>query len=166
MFWKANYRRSRRKDGKTFPNKKHSRNPNKCTIFLYKFVVCASKRKRTKTMEAGKSKGEPPIKIKRYSSSPNKAFVLNTPRNCIVCRKSRHPLHLCDKFKQLPVQKRIDAIKNAKLCYNCLRSHKGNVCNFSNCSIYNKRHNSLLHIDNYANMYKSDKAKFTSVQTD
>ncbi|XP_025993758.2 uncharacterized protein LOC113004496 [Solenopsis invicta] len=144
----------------TFPE------PDQIYDFLYKSAVFASKRERTKTLEAERSKGEPPIKKKRYSSSPNKAFVLNTSRNCIICRNRRHPLHLCEKFKQLPVQKRIDAIKTAKLCYNCLRSHKGNVCNFSNCSICNKRHNSLLHIDNYANTHKSDKSKSTSVQTD
>ncbi|KYQ46895.1 hypothetical protein ALC60_14094 [Trachymyrmex zeteki] len=75
--------------------------------------------------------------------------MLNASRNCIVCKTSRHPLYLHAKFKLLPVLKRIEAIKGAKLCYNCLRSHRVSVCKFSNCTICQKSHNTLLHVDDY-----------------
>jgi len=63
--------------------------------------------------------------------------ALNTSRDYIMCKTSKHPLYLCARFKQL--LKRIEAIKNAKLCYNCLRSHRGNACKFFNCTICQKK---------------------------
>ncbi|EFN61322.1 hypothetical protein EAG_09828, partial [Camponotus floridanus] len=66
---------------------------------------------------------------------PNQTFLTSVSRNCIVCKSKRHPLFMCDKFKQLPVPKRIEIVKNVELCYNCLRSHRDNSCKFSNCTI-------------------------------
>lgn len=126
--------------------------------FLYKSAVCASKRERSKGQDSEKGKGEPATKRKRFIA-PNQAFMLNASRNCIMCKNIRHPLYACTKFKQLPVPKRIDVIKKAKLCYNCLRSHRGDACKFSNCTICEKRHNTLLHIDNYM---KPNESKVTN----
>ncbi|KYN22651.1 hypothetical protein ALC57_04941 [Trachymyrmex cornetzi] len=122
--------------------------------FLYKTAVCASKRERSKIVDSEKRKGEPPVK-KRHVDS-NKAFVLSTSRGCIMCKTKRHPLYLCDKFKRLPIPKRIEAVREAKICYNCLRSHRDRPCKFSNCTICQKRHNTLLHLDGYATTGKSD----------
>lgn len=124
--------------------------------FLYKSAVCASKRERAKMAETDKSKSDPPIKRKRIS---NQTFLTSVPRNCIVCKIKRHPLFMCDKFKQLTVPKRIEAVKNARLCYNCLRSHRDSPCKFSNCTICQKRHNTLLHFDKFTSGNKSDKEK-------
>lgn len=123
--------------------------------FLYKTAVCVSMRERAKETE--KCKGEPPAKRKRFQPE-NKAFVSNIGRkekNCIVCKARRHPLFLCDKFKQLPTPKRIETIKNARLCYNCMRSHRDRPCKFSGCSICQKRHNTLLHLEGYASKSES-----------
>jgi len=142
-----------------------SPNPEQMYEFLYKSAVCASKRERSKTNELDKSKIEPPVKRKR-NFAPNQAFVLsNASRNCVICKVKRHPLYLCEKFKQLPIQKRIDAVKDAKICYNCLRTHRGNPCKFSNCTICQRRHNTLLHLDNYAATIKSSGSKPESSQT-
>lgn len=108
-----------------------------------------SQRDRSKLSEFEKGKCEPSAKKKR-GYPPNKAFVLNASRNCVACHNKRHPLYMCDKFKQLSIQKRIEVVKNAKLCYNCLRSHRGSPCKFSTCSLCQKRHNTLLHLDKYA----------------
>ncbi|XP_011155692.1 uncharacterized protein LOC105193065 [Solenopsis invicta] len=118
--------------------------------FLYKTAVCASMRERT--LELEKCKGEPPAKKKRFQPE-NKAFVSNIGRkenNCIVCKSKRHPLYLCDKFKQLPIPKHIETVKGAKPCQNCMRSHRDRPYKFSSCSICQKRHNTLLHIEGYA----------------
>ena len=131
--------------------------------FLYKSAVCASKRERAKAAEAGNSKDEPSIKRKNSSHS-NRAFLLNTSRNCLICKNQRHPLYACDKFKELSVQKRIDTVKGAKICYNCLRSHKGVACKFSSCTICQRRHNTLLHLDNYG--YNSNASKVVSAQAE
>jgi len=69
------------------------------------------------------------LKKKRGNPS-NQTFMLNAVR--ILCKTKRHPLYLCDRFKQLPVSKHIEVIKNAKLCYNCLRLHRDRPCKFSN----------------------------------
>lgn len=134
--------------------------------FLYKTAVCASKREKSKIADDERSKGESPIKKKRSYSS-NQAFVLNASRNCIACKTKRHPLYLCDRFKRLPVSKRIEVVRNAKVCYNCLRSHRDSPCKFSSCTICQKRHNTLLHLDKYAArtnpMQKSD-PKSESIQ--
>lgn len=108
--------------------------------FLYKIAVCASRREKSKAPE-----GEPPCKKRREGS--NRAFISNVTRSCIVCKSGRHFLYTCDKFKKLSVPERIELIKTAKLCFNCLRSHRGIPCKFSNCTICQRRHNSLLHLD-------------------
>lgn len=128
--------------------------------FLYKAAVCASKRERTKLADPEKYVSGIPVKRKR-DYFPNRTFVVNTSRNCIVCKVKQHPLYLCDKFKQLSVPKCIETIRNAKLCYNCLRSHRNNPCKFSSCTICQKRHNTLLHLDRQANTNKTD----TSIST-
>ncbi|XP_077255218.1 uncharacterized protein LOC143893566 [Temnothorax americanus] len=132
--------------------------------FLYKAAVCASKRKRSKLGESERSKGEPPFKKRRIGST-NQTFMSNTSRNCIACKTKRHPLYLCDKFKQLPVPKRIETVRNAKVCYNCLRSHRDSPCKFSNCTICQKRHNTLLHLERYATTSKPDASKSESNQS-
>ncbi|XP_071641515.1 uncharacterized protein [Temnothorax longispinosus] len=125
--------------------------------FLYKSAVCASRKERAKIGDTEKGKGEPPGKKKRYAS--NQALLINSSRNCIVCKTKKHPLYLCDKFKKLPVPKRIETVRNAKICYNCLRSHRDSPCKFSNCTICQKRHNTLLHYDQYASTSKQDASK-------
>lgn len=123
--------------------------------FLYKTAVCASKRERMKASDTEKSNGEPLTKRKRTYSA-NQAFVINASRNCIMCKTKRHPLFMCDKFKQLPIPKRIERVREAKVCYNCLRSHRDNPCKFSSCTICQKRHNTLLHLDKYTSTNKSN----------
>lgn len=133
--------------------------------FLYKTAVCASKKEKTRLADTDTSKNENPAKKKR-SQSTNQAFMTNTSQKCVACNVKRHPLYLCEKFKQLPVAKRIETIKNAKLCYNCLRSHRGSQCKFSNCTICQKRHNTLLHDDKYVSANKSSVSKPEDAKTE
>ncbi|KYN27913.1 hypothetical protein ALC57_02678 [Trachymyrmex cornetzi] len=133
--------------------------------FLYKSAVCASKRERAKATESERNKIEPSIKKKRVSVA-NQVFMLNASRNCVICKNKRHPLYLCEKFKLLSAQKRIDVVKSAKLCYNCLRSHRGSACKFSSCTICQNRHNTLLHIDGFAGANKSNITNSASEKTE
>lgn len=132
--------------------------------FLYKTAMCASKRERSKVADAERDKGEPPAKRKR--GAMNRAFVLNAARNCLACKVKRHPLYLCDKFKGLSVPKRIELVKGAKACYNCLRLHRDTPCKFSSCTICQRRHNTLLHPVNYAAARKSNATKPETTQTE
>jgi len=133
--------------------------------FLYKTAVCASKRERTRPVEQEKTRVETAIKSKK-NFVPNRAFVTNVTRSCVICKDKRHPLYLCERFKQLPVPKRIETVKNAKLCYNCLRSHKGAPCKFSSCTICQRRHNTLIHQNDYAGTIASTSKKLETVKTD
>jgi len=133
--------------------------------FLYKTAVCASKRERTKSVEQERTRVETAIKSKKNFVS-NRAFVTNVTCSCVICKDKRHPLYLCERFKQLSVHKRIETVKNAKLCYNCLRSHKGTPCKFSNCTICQRRHNTLIHQSDYADAVASTPKKPETVQTD
>lgn len=126
--------------------------------FLYKAAVYASRRERVKSNESDKGISELLNKRKR-GNSLNRSFVLSTSRNCVACKVKRHPLYVCDKFKKLSVPKRIETVRHAKVCYNCLRSHRDNPCTFSNCTICQKRHNTLLHLDKHASMDNPDKSK-------
>lgn len=131
--------------------------------FLYKSAVCASKRERPKTNETERNANEVPMKRKRLSS--NRALLTNMSRNCVACKTKRHPLYLYDKFKQLSIPKRIEMVRSAKICYNCLRSHRDSPCKFSNCTICQKRHNTLLHLEQYATAIKADTTPATKTQT-
>lgn len=129
--------------------------------FLYKTAVCASRREMVKTVCTKKGVSELPVKRKRIFL--NQIFLLNTSRNCVVCKIKQHPLYLCDKFKQLSVPKRIETVKSAKVCYNCLRSYQNSACKSSNCTICQKRYNMLLHLDKYANADKPEAARSETV---
>jgi len=112
--------------------------------FLYKTAVRVSKRTRTETSKRDDNKNHFPTKRARIS---DKAFIVNATNLCTICKNKQHPLYKCDKFRQLSVSKRIEAVKAARLCYNCLRSHLGKPCSFSVCTICQKRHNTLLHLN-------------------
>ncbi|XP_066583634.1 uncharacterized protein [Prorops nasuta] len=99
---------------------------------------------------------------KRQKIASSQTFVANTTtRPCIACKTGIHPLFRCDEFKGLPPHERFNLVKRAKLCYNCMRSHKGKPCRLSGCTICSQRHNTLLHlkdepINNDANASTSD----------
>ncbi len=67
---------------------------------------------------------------------------------CSLCSKD-HYLNVCVKFKDLSPDKRLDFVKENKLCYNCLKSkHTAKWClNKSSCGVQDcrRRHSKLLH---------------------
>lgn len=79
--------------------------------------------------------------------------IENKPNNkfkCYFCNKESHGIFKCDLFLKLPVHERITAIKERKLCLNCLRdTHLSWKCPKSKCIKCNKPHNSLLHSDSF-----------------
>jgi len=63
---------------------------------------------------------------------------------CPVCNAS-HRIYECATFRNLSVSARVSEAKKHKLCFNCLRSHKGQACALGGCRKCNKKHNTLLH---------------------
>lgn len=117
--------------------------------FLYKTAVCVSKRnKRGESTQEHSTKGQPPTKKKkRFENSKQHAFVINTSNNCALCKDVQHPLYRCEKFRALAVPKRIEVIKKAKLCINCMKYHKDRQCVYGTCTVCSKKHNSMLHLN-------------------
>ena len=71
------------------------------------------------------------------------------PDNCPLCNQP-HSLLRCDTYKTKQVKERLEIVKNAKLCYNCLgrrhyaRTCKKPPCNWENCG---RKHHHSLHTD-------------------
>ncbi|KAB0796731.1 hypothetical protein PPYR_10792, partial [Photinus pyralis] len=66
---------------------------------------------------------------------------------CFYCKKD-HVIYKCPEFLNMSPNARISAIKKRGLCMNCLSAnHSERICKSSNCRTCNKRHNSLLHLE-------------------
>jgi len=112
--------------------------------FLYKTTVRISKRVRTEDFRKEDDKNSP---VTKKGKIANKVFMINKTISCVACKSGQHPLFKCDKFKRLDIPKRIEVVKGAGLCYNCMRSHIGKACKYTNCTICQRKHNTLLHLD-------------------
>lgn len=76
-------------------------------------------------------------------------------RTCTLCGDD-HVLYTCAKFLNMSIHDRWNLVKDKKLCQNCIRdSHSPNECVFGSCKLCNRKHNTLLHIDNSASCHSS-----------
>ncbi|XP_018368507.1 PREDICTED: uncharacterized protein LOC108764667 [Trachymyrmex cornetzi] len=75
------------------------------------------------------------------------ALVSTKTASCQRCKED-HQIYSCKQFLDLSPEDRLNFIKEAKLCWNCLKasSHTARNCRYGNCKTCGKRHNSLLHI--------------------
>jgi len=79
-------------------------------------------------------------------------LVLLTEKNdrekCSYC-SGKHRVFSCDLFKGLDVNGRLTAVRDAKLCFNCLAPyHSKEYCKSKfSCQICKGRHNTLLHLE-------------------
>lgn len=119
------------------------------TEFLYKTAARMSKRKGAHLnvkddYESSSSSKKRKIELK----SNGQTFLTTANSKCPLCSES-HPLFKCSKFHDLSVEDRHKAVKNASLCFNCLRKHayKAKECRFGKCKKCSKQHNTLLHFD-------------------
>lgn len=62
--------------------------------------------------------------------------------------KGNHKLIVCTKFLDSSPQKRANYVKEAKLCFNCMRpGHFLKDCKAGTCKHCSGKHNSLLHFE-------------------
>lgn len=69
--------------------------------------------------------------------------------NCRICRSASHPLRHCQKFLDMNMADRTEAVRRHNYCINCLaHDHSHGYC-FSDrgCHHCHKFHHTLLHID-------------------
>ncbi|XP_048485432.1 uncharacterized protein LOC125490391 [Plutella xylostella] len=66
---------------------------------------------------------------------------------CLMCN-ANHPIYSCQKFLDISLDSKLKLIAENKLCRNCLRSgHAVDDCRFGPCKRCNKKHNSIIHVD-------------------
>uniref|UniRef100_A0A8D8R554 CCHC-type domain-containing protein n=1 Tax=Cacopsylla melanoneura TaxID=428564 RepID=A0A8D8R554_9HEMI len=68
---------------------------------------------------------------------------------CVICREN-HSIYFCNNFHDFSVQEKYDKAKKLKLCFNCLKvgHFRARCLSRTNCKTCNRRHNSILHLDN------------------
>ena len=86
------------------------------------------------------SRLDPPPRIPSSNSS--------YPRDCLLCPKEKHPLHLCPAWATLTIPQRLNHIILKKLCSNCLaRGHSRLTCRSKHhCKICGLSHHTTTHI--------------------
>ncbi|XP_036342826.1 uncharacterized protein LOC118752082 [Rhagoletis pomonella] len=63
---------------------------------------------------------------------------------CVYCQGA-HRITKCARFLAMKCEQRIDAVKAAKLCFNCLKlGHSARQCTSGDCRHCSRKHNSLL----------------------
>ncbi|KAJ8963177.1 hypothetical protein NQ318_018642 [Aromia moschata] len=86
---------------------------------------------------------------KRRESKQNSRSLLSTSISCYYCKKE-HAIYSCEEFKNLAVDKRIEFVRKARLCANCLRdNHVTKKCKIGPCTRCKSWHNTLLHQDDH-----------------
>lgn len=91
-------------------------------------------------------------KHSNYFSKPKEqsiSYLATNRPSCVVCKQESHQIFNCATFKAMPTHTRIEEVKKQKLCLNCLRSsHYIRECQSSGCRQCNRKHNTLLHLNN------------------
>ena len=102
-------------------------------------------------LPAPPARASPASRAPRYpgTSTANAAQVHHGKvvfNKCPVCQEA-HTIYACPQFAQKPVEGRLAAVKQKRLCNNCLSpGHLFKNCNSQiNCRRCNLRHHSLLH---------------------
>ena len=85
--------------------------------------------------------------IKSRSSQVEETST-RSKQGCSMCGMTNHSIHGCYKFEKLPLNKKLEIIKSARLCFGCLKQgHISRDCDVK-CIKCQRRHNVLLH-DNH-----------------
>lgn len=124
---------------------------NQLTEFLQDRCQLLKQRTNTQINEYQKKDNikQEPKSSKVVSKSNIKTFsyasVLPT---CYFCKKAHH-IFQCKEFLALPQNKRMESVKDMRLCINCLaQNHSLKDCkSHSACRVCNEKHNTILHSD-------------------
>ncbi|XP_037931127.1 uncharacterized protein LOC119665940 [Teleopsis dalmanni] len=88
---------------------------------------------------------------KRWNTSRLVAVTneqFSTEKLCLACKRDSHPLYTCKSFLQDAPSKRLHLDQQMRLCINCLKTgHFAKECKSSSCKKCDKKHNSLLHLE-------------------
>ena len=82
---------------------------------------------------------------------------------CVVCKTTRHPLYICQWFKNMTHEKMLSTLRTNNLCINCLRpGHHSRECQSSHrCKKCQKLHHTLLHLEYNTTQTREDPPRET-----
>lgn len=105
---------------------------------------CASFSRRTDTTVKTERKLDPSAKATSSSRAVH-GFSTSTQQTCPHCYEA-HTIYQCADFREISVAERRDLARNAKLCFNCLKTtHPAKNCtSTTTCKHCKQRHHSLL----------------------
>ncbi|XP_066157763.1 uncharacterized protein [Euwallacea fornicatus] len=108
----------------------------------------------------GLSSGKPSSKRTTFSHAATQGSV------CPLCNE-HHLLYVCPALLQMPVQARINKMKELHRCLNCFRpGHSSYECKSSyKCKRCKKSHNTLLHLSKIASAERDNPISEAPVQT-
>lgn len=82
--------------------------------------------------------------VTKTSEAPSE----RTDARCAIC-KSNHYVLWCPKFKAMSTNDKVDTVKNLRLCFNCLGSHRVQHCtNKNRCQKCGAMHHTEIHFEN------------------
>ena len=89
------------------------------------------------------NKDAPPEKRRKFSGKNKALLTTGQGQKCIMCPEN-HALFKCPKFLVLSISDRIQKVRKASLCYNCLKRSVRLV--LGKCPDCDGKHNRLLHL--------------------
>ncbi|XP_055714844.1 uncharacterized protein LOC129808961 [Phlebotomus papatasi] len=74
------------------------------------------------------------------------SLAVTEVKKCAVCSQEAHKLFQCTKFVNSTPAQKLEILRKANICTNCIRgTHSVETCTSSSCRRCNLRHNTLLH---------------------
>ncbi|XP_055715552.1 uncharacterized protein LOC129809615 [Phlebotomus papatasi] len=98
------------------------------------------------SQNSGKSLNKSTEKSTKNVVKQKSTLAVTQTKKCAICQQEAHQVFQCTKFINSTSTQRLDLLRKAKLCINCIRgTHSVESCQSSSCRRCNMRHNTLLH---------------------
>lgn len=111
-----------------------------------RFVPNKNSKRYTSSSFHTTNAAKPAPQMKTFQPTSHRGEETSTKEPCPTC-KGPHPLGFCIKFKNFPLEKKWQTVRDLKLCHNCLnKGHYKQECvsRFS-CKTCGRRHHTLVH---------------------
>ncbi|XP_055709929.1 uncharacterized protein LOC129805799 [Phlebotomus papatasi] len=120
------------------------------------WISCWEKKQESKSAKPIPGKQSKPPGFKGFGSQQNQktipgssSLVSTTGQGtmqCFICSGNDHHVAKCQKFLTSEPSRRVELIRTAALCFNCLRpGHRLSECRGGTCRQCQMKHNTLIH---------------------
>ena len=134
---------------------------------LLAFINLRAQASESSTSESSRRTPKTETNSGRRNPGPGKPVVSLTASadiTCVVCKREKHPLYACTKFRALSHDDMVSTLKANSLCLNCLRpGHFVKDCSSHHrCKTCQKPHHTLLHVESKAEAHTQTESGTTS----